>query len=300
MGISIEEFKTVMEVVGAKRLPDRNNSWNYETVPCFSVEGFEFCPAGANSIDLYQKVPNGVINLAMAELEEKYSVEEAEDHIQILDDNWISVNSVQALLILATMLTGNYKKELIGAFMNETYKKLLDCSFIKENVEISVEVEKMSEVHELLKHYTKMVNPFGTNFELKAPIEYLDQVAVELNIDETDSVLSLEGSASNSSFHKNNDGWSYKSCIIPGEIEKIYIEYCKSGEKDDEYIYLDHWGRTQRSDLKISLKTGLSSGYYPEEKLVISVTDEQVDRIKQYLKMSIEKLQNDIVCHICK
>lgn len=297
MGISIEEFKTVMEVVGAKRLPDRNNSWNYETVPCFSVEGFEFCPAGANSIDLYQKVPNGVINLAMAELEEKYSVEEAEDHIQILDDNWISVKSVQALLILATMLTGNYKKELIEAF-----KKLVDCSFIKENVKISVEggpLEKMSEVHELLKHYTKMVNPFGTNFELKAPIEYLDQVAVELNIDETDSVLSLEGSASNSSFHKNNDGWSYKSCIkLPGKIEKVYIEYCKSG--DDEYVYLDHWYRTQRSDLKISLKTGLSSGYYPHEKPVIPVTDEQVARIKQYLKMSIRDLQNDIVCHICK
>lgn len=313
MGITIREFQVAMETVGAKRLADREGSRCNVYVPCFYLKGVEFLHSGSCYIVLSgQKVPDDIMNRAMAELGEKHPGEK--------NFWWGAIHSIKGILTLATMLEGNYSKELLDELINKTYKNLLDCSLIKSNVEFPFtdthNLPKMQKLRELLKEYSNVVNPFGNcNLKFKDPIEYLDKVRVKLKAnegkDKYHSSLYLMNSFTETNFENDINGWCYDS-IIPVQIKRkngiIHIIHYYYNGNDiyhniDEVVYLSYASeRNKKSfysiDLRISLKTGLAWNSYKEEAK--PVTEEQLDIMIWYLKMTIKKLNKKIIRNIIK
>lgn len=106
MGISIREFQVAMETCEATRLTDRKGSRYNISVPCFEVRGVEFLHSGSYYIVLRgNKVPEEIMNQAMAELGEK--------HPGGTNFWWGEIHSIRGILTLAAMLECRYSKKLI-------------------------------------------------------------------------------------------------------------------------------------------------------------------------------------------
>ena len=314
MGISIREFEVAMETFGAKRLPDRYGSRYKILVPCFQLDGIQFFHSGSYYIvHSGYEIPCDIMNQAMAECGEEHPG----------GDNfwWGEVHSIRGMLILATMLRGDYSKALVDELTNEAYKKLLECSLIKNNVkfpfEFSTHSPKMQEIRELLEEYSNVINPFGNgDFKRKEPIGYLDKIKVRLSASKeecTDAYarLTLNNLSFETLFNINSKGWTYRSYVpvvknnTNGNIyfyhyyenelnntnvaEVVHLEYSQL-EKDNETL-------TIKTDFNISLKTGLAWETYNEEEAA-PATDEQIDVIISHLKISIEYLKENVLYNI--
>jgi len=317
MGISIREFQVAMETFGAERLPNREGSRYRILVPCFQLNGIQFFHSGSYYIvHRGNDVPDDIMNRAMAEVGEKHPG----------GDNfwWGEVHSIKGMLTLATMLRGDYSKELVDELTNKAYKQLLECSLIKSNVEFPFELSthsrKMQKLCKLLKEYSNVVNPFGnSDFKIKEPIEYLDKVTVQLTAGHEESFdayswLTLKSKSLETTFSINSEGWSYKSSV---PVQKNYkngcinfYHYYENGTKNtnvDEVVYLDYMVKgkdatifktlSDKIDLRISLKTGLAWKTYKENEAVLA-TDEQLDVMITHLNMSIKRLKKNIINNI--
>lgn len=317
MGISIQEFKVAMETFGAERLTDQRGSRYRILVPCFQIKGTQFFHSGSYYVvNRGENIPDDIMNRAMAEVGEKHPG----------GDNfwWGEVHSIKGMLTLVTMLRGDYSKELVDELTNKIYKKLLECSLIKSNVEFPFEFSnhspKMQELRKLLEEYNNVVNPFGNlDFKIKEPIEYLDKIKVQLSTDYEKSSnayanITLNNSLFESSFSIDSKGWTYWSRIlIETNNKESFIAFChyyENGSKNsyvDEVVYLDYSVQgnngyifdttNENIDLRISLKTGLAWQTYKESEAKLA-TDEQLDVMITHLKISIEYLKNEILSNI--
>lgn len=311
MGISIREFQVTMETFGAERLLDRTGSRYNVLVPCFQIKGIEFFHSGSYYIaNQGKKVPGEIMNRAMAEL--------GETHPGGGNFWWGEVHSIKGMLTLATMLRGDYSKELVDELTNKTYKELLECLLIKSNVEFPFECSahspKMQELRKLLEEYSNIVNPFGNSeFNIKEPIQYLDKVNVQLVAGHEESVnaysaLTLTSKSSNAYFKRDSKGWTYRSIIQVHEKRKpaciFFCHYYENGSNNrnvDEVVYLDYDVRRTGValfetdiDLRISLKTGLAWRTYKETE-ALPATGKQIDVMIKYLKRSIKCLKKNII-----
>ncbi len=308
MGITISEFQVAMETYGAERLSNGSGSRYNTCVPCFNVAGTNFLHSGSYYIVQREKrVPEEIMNRAMAELGEKHPGEK--------NFWWGETHSIKGILTLAAMLDGKYSRELVGELTNETYKKLLDCASIKSNVEFpfrSTHSPKMEMLHKLLAEYSNIVNPFGNNeFKLKEPIQYLSDVEVNLAIQEGRehyTRLKLSTNSSRSKFEDDKNGWFYDTFVsiqrnrINGYINiGHYYMNGSDGCPVDEVVRLDYKANMNSYhkhpddiDLRISLKTGLAWESC-KEKHAEFATDEQIEVMITHLKISIKKIKNTIV-----
>lgn len=97
MGISIREFEVAMETYGATRMKDRYGSRFRILVPCFYVRGVEFYHSGSYYIVTgNQKVPDEIMNQAMAEFKETHP---GKDNFW-----WGEIHTVRGILTLVAML----------------------------------------------------------------------------------------------------------------------------------------------------------------------------------------------------
>lgn len=313
MGISIREFQVAMEIFGAERLPDRECSRYRILVPCFQLSGIQFFHSGSYYIVHRGNVPDDIMNHAMEEVGEKHPG----------GDNfwWGKVHSIKGMLTLATMLRGDYSKALVDELTNKAYKKLLECSLIKSNVEFPFEFSphstKMQNLRKLLKEYSSLVNPFGNgDFKIKEPIGYLDKIKVQLSASHEESSddyarLTLKSPLFETLFVINSEGWTYRSSIPVQKNHKngfIYFYHYYENESNntnvDEVVHLDY--NVQRKDddifetlsedidLRLSVKNGLAWKTY-EESEAKPVTAEQLDVIIAHLKMTIKYLKKSIM-----
>jgi hypothetical protein len=312
MGISIREFQVAMETIGAKRLADRMGSRYRILVPCFQIKKIKFFHSGSyyvvhprNSVD------DDVMNRAMAEVGEKHPG----------GDNfwWGEVHSIKGMLILATMLRGDYSRALVDELTNKAYKKLLKCSSIKNNVkfpfEFSTHSPKMQELHQLLEEYSSVINPFGNNkFKIKEPIEYLDKVKVQLSAGYDEggdaySRLTLLCQSFETLFSMNSEGWTYRSSgLIQKDNKNGFIRLSHYyGKCEGEIVYLDYKVEREEEDnfktlpedidLNINVKTGLAWETYKRAEAVLA-TEEQLDVMISCLKMCIRSVKEYIIHNI--
>lgn len=308
MGITIQEFQVALETYGAERLGNCSGSRYFISVPCFNVAGTKFFHSGSYYIvNRGKDVPEEVMNHAMAELGEKHPG----------GDNfwWGEVHSIKGMLTLAAMLEGNYSRERVDELTNETYKKLLDCSSIKSNVEFpfhNAHSLKMEELYKLLTEYSNIVNPFGNSaLKFKEPIQYVNEVAVTLAKAEGEghyTSLKLSSKTAESEFSEDVNGWFYDTTVpIQRNRNNGYIimgHYYTNGNDNrpiDEVVRLDYNAiagsyddHPDDIDLRISLKTGLAWQTYKEEQAELA-TDEQIRIMITHLKICIKKIKNKIV-----
>lgn len=306
MGITIREFEVAMETYGAERLDNVLGSRCPVSVPCFYVSGITFYHSGSYYIvQMGKKVPEEIMNQAMAEFDEKHPG----------GDNfwWGETHSIKGILTLAAMLDGKYSKELINELTNETYKKLLDCSSIKSNVEFpyhAVHSPKMEKLYKLLTEYSNIVNPFGNSeLKFKEPIQYLDAVNVDLALKRGHyTQLNLSSTSCRAKFNDDEDGWCYDTAVLTQKKRKngwIHMgHYYNNGNDNrpiDEIVRLSYDVDTKGYnhhpddiDLRISLKTGLAWQTYKEQEAKLA-TDEQIDIMISHLKITIKKIKNKII-----
>lgn len=301
MSISIREFKVAMETYGAERLYDCLGSRYGIMVPRFKVGGVSFIHSGSYYIVPKDgDVPEIIMDQAMAELGEEHP---GGDHFW-----WGEIHSIKGMLTLVAILDGKYSKELVDELTNETYKKLLSCPEI-QNIPKFLS-PKMQELRKLLVQYDNMVNPFAnSNLKLKEPIEYLDKIKIFCSIGRVDLMTKL----GKITFNITDKAYYYSSMIKVqknGNLARIDIGHYYPKEhntsalgeevrlcyraRDEEWC--DH---PENIDLNISLKTGKAEkrnlGAPP---MYVLATDEQIETVITYLKMSIRKIKKEIISHM--
>lgn len=318
MGISIREFQVTMETFKARRLEDCLGSRYRKLVPCFQINEIQFYHSGSYYVVCGQnKISDNIMNSAMAEVGEKYPGG---------SNFWYGeVHSIKGMLVLATMLRGDYSRKLVDELTNEVYKKLLECSLLKTNLkfpfEFSTQSPKMEELRKLLEDYSNAINPFSNEeLKIKEPIEYLDKVKMKLSVGKegsSDAYLNLfwEGSSFEATFSIHSEGWTYSSSVPSKKNGKkgmlsIY-HYYENGTNNtdvDNIVHLCYEAERQKEDdilttypedidLNISLKTGLAWKTYEESKAV-PVTNKQIDIMISHLKKSIRILKKKLIRNI--
>ena len=255
MSITIREFIVAMETYGARRLNDSLSPVRHDIlVPCFDISGTYFLHSGLYYIMRRgNHVPEKVMERAMSEFSEKHPGG---------DNFWNEeIHTIKGLLTLVAMLEGKYSKSLVEEMTNRTYKKLLNCSLIKNNYPL----------------------PFHENHAGKMDILYktLDEYK---NID---SVVPIQKDYKNGHIHleyycENENG------INPVD-ELVHFYY-----KFDEECYMIN---PNDLDLKISLQTGLA--WQDNKKMLAKpVTDAQIGIMLFHLKVTIKKIKYNMVKHM--
>ena len=309
MSITIREFIVAMETYGAKRLNDSLSPVRHDIlVPCFNISGTYFLHSGLYYIiSRGNNVPVKVMERAMSEFSEKHPGGE---------NFWNGeIHTIKGLLTLIAMLEGKYNKSFIDEMTNKIYKKLLDCSLIKNNYPLPFHEKhstKMQALYKTLEEYKNLVNPYGNNeLQLKDPIDYLDSVDVSFEWWEGKNPytsLILSGNLCQAKYKEDEYGCFYDS-VVP--IQKnyknghIHLEYYCENEngintvdelvhfyyKFDENCYMLD---PNDLDLKISLQTGLAWQGSNKTRAKL-VTDAQISIMLFHLKMTIKKLRYKIV-----
>ena len=308
MGISTVEFRTAMEIYGAKRLNDQKGS-RCGIVPCFIVKGVVFLHSGSYYvIQKDSEVPARIMAQAMSVFGEKYPGGRNYWHG--------GIHTVQGLLTLTSMLEGKYSKELVDKLANKTYKRLLESSLIHTSAEFPYQINtpKMKLLHRKLEEFCDAVNPFGnTEFVIKDPIQYIETVTPSITLSECDNPyvnVSLRNGSSRMWYEKDANSWSYDvSIIVPKNDINYNINMCHSysigGEyrDSDELVTLDCFESTEsfvhpdKIDLIISLKTGLawkSNG----KAFATPVSNEQIDTMIAYLDLCNKTIKTHILSYM--
>lgn len=310
MSISIKEFEVAMETFGAKRLPNVNGTMYNVSVPCFIINVTVFLHSGSDYVvNRGCEVPDEIMDMAMAEFDEKYPGGK--------NFGYGEIHSVKGILTLAAMLNGNYSKELVNELTNKTYKKLLESTSLKSNhcnifeKEIT-KLKKMKMLCGLLEKYSSIVNPFGNeNLNFKEPICYFDKINIsfaELNKADVTARLSLKNLSTAVTYYKTSYGFSYQCYTTIQEQRKnknVLIAYYYTNGSDghpaDKVVYLDYSIAKKTYvidprdiDLRISLKTGLAWKTDHEDE-ALPVSEEQLDIMIYYLKVCINKIQKQIL-----
>lgn len=307
MGIFINDFQVAMETYGATRLPNREGSRYPVSVPCFQVgNGVALMHSGSYYIvQRDNKAPKKIMDQAMAEFGEK--------HPGGSNFWWGEIHSIPGVLTLASMLDGKYSKELVNQLTNETYKKLLCNSKVKNNISIKftdINTTKMQQLRQVLTEYSYLVNPFSNNqLNFRDPIDYLDKVQPVISAEEKPLHLELTAGRTHTYHTDKEDGWCYQSTVIMQKNRRckdITISHYYNSGKDnrpiDEVIYIDYNDRAESGyythpddvDLRISLKTGLAWKTYHEDQ-AMPVTDEQLDFAITCVKESMKRIKRKIV-----
>ena len=312
MSITIREFIVAMETYGAKRLNDSLSPVRHDIlVPCFNISGTYFLHSGLYYIiSRGNNVPVKVMERAMSEFSEKHPGG---------DNFWNEeIHTIKGLLTLVAMLEGKYSKSLVEEMTNRTYKKLLNCSLIKNNYPLPFHENhagKMDILYKTLDEYKNIVNPYGNNeLDLKDPIEYLDCINVSLEKWEGKNPytsLILSSNSCQAKYKEDENGCFYDS-VVP--IQKdyknghIHLEYYCENEnginpvdelvhfyyKFDEECYMIN---PNDLDLKISLQTGLA--WQDNKKMLAKpVTDAQIGIMLFHLKVTIKKIKYNMVKHM--
>lgn len=315
MGISIQEFQKTMEILGAQRLNDRKGSRYDVFVPCFRINRTQFYHSGTYYVvNSGGEIPSKIMDCAMEAVGEK-------------DPGgrnfwWGEVHSVKGMIVLATMMKGNYSKELVDELTNKVYKQILDNSLIKKNIEFETEFRtispKMQKLYKLLKEHRNVVNPFGIEgVKIKEPVKYIDKLDIKFSKSEKNEGsywLTLKNTSYETYLRNSPTGWCYRSEIYLQENQKSdfillihYYEKESSNTVEDEIIYLKYnmkkdvdteaENEVEGVDLRFSLKTGLAWKTY-KEKAAQPITDEQLDCIITNLKISIRYLKKNLICNM--
>lgn len=297
MGITLYEFQTAMETYGAERIKDGSSQF----ANCFKVADISFYHSDSKYI-VQGKMNEKFVNRAMSELG---------------DDSWHEeINTVRGILTLAAIIEEKYAKELIEELLNNTYKRMLVHYLIRRNVDFEIYSEKMRKLYKYVFEYCNMVNPFGNcEIDFKEPIQYLDTVNVNIGLKEGKNYyrrLKLSSKLCQAVSENNKKQWFYKSFIqIPKDKPNGYIKiryYCpKVGSEYffDNVVHLCYKSSTdsfnkrypEDIDLRIGFKTETAWEPY-KERYGKNVTDEQIDIMIKYLKITIDRLKEDIVCHM--
>lgn len=313
MAISIKEFEVAMEVFGAKRLPNVNGSRYSISVPCFIINATVFLHSGSYYVvKRGEEIPNEIMTRAMAEFDET--------HPGGNNFWWGEIHSVKGILTLACMLKGNYSRDLVNNLANETYKKLLASTLLKNNHCNIFEKEitkhkKMKTLCKLLENYSNLVNPFGNaKLNFKDPICYFDKI--NISFAESDKInfytrLNLKNLSTAISYNNDSNGFSYQCSTTIQEqrqnknvLISYYYNNGSNGYPVDKVVYLDYnvakKGKNlyindpRDIDLRISLNTGFAWKTYHEEE-ALPASEEQLDIMIYYLKVCINKIQKQIV-----
>lgn len=236
------------------------------------------------------KIPEEIIEHAKQECETMFSADG-------------KIYSIKGMLTLVTMLEGRYSKSLVNEVINETYQKLLEELDIHSKPEIpfyNTDSPKMEELCKLLAEYSKVVNPFGSEKKLKAPINYLNK-GIKLMLNNKDNTqLNLVSESVYALFMKEESGWMYYS-KYPIKNGKLTLDHWYVNGTDDEFpldevielCYYEPDGDDVFS-LTLSLKTGLAWENNEEENAK-PATDAQIKTIIDCLKISIKEIQRNIV-----
>ena len=301
MGISIAEFRTALEEYGAKRLPDDIGTRFSVPVPCFNVNGVIFKHSGSYYIvKRGEEVPDEVMDRAMAEFGEK--------HPGGRNYWWGEIHSVEGILTLASMLDGKYSKELVNELTNRTYKKLLECSLIQENVDLPERVHKpnMEKLFRKVSEFDNAVNPFMADYDMKDPEEYFNRVRVAVDVAKDDTLfaaLSIYGKSFQTIHDIDSDGWYFTATADVQKNRKngyITIGHLYNNGNDhrpvDECVWVNYKTKrhTYHSDptdirLTISLSTGLA-WTDSDGRHTAPVSDEQLRVMIIHINEVIKKL----------
>lgn len=233
MGISLKEFEVAMETLEAKRLYDNN-------AMCFHINGITFKqPFSRYSVTCDIKLPEGILNSAMTELGEsppgKYHFQSGEIH------------SILGILTIATMLKGNYSRELLDELTNKTYDKLFNDYGIKNSEpEFSpTQSVKLKELRKLVKEYDDIVFPYGSDYKLKPYSEYIDKV--DLSVDDTYDIDIP------------------KEFTLSSFSQKGYVELTLSSVLGNKYLCFLH---AQENHMQGSLSMYHCTGNNPSENII--------------------------------
>jgi len=315
MGISIREFQTAMETIGATPIAGQIGSRHSVPVPAFDVKGVLLKHSGSYYVvhrvtsapDQQKELPNDVMNKAMAAVGEK--------HLGGANFWWGETHSVEGIITLATMLEGTYSKELVAQKVDETYNKIvldgrqLIQDDIKSLYATPAHSPKMQELRDLVAEYHNVVNPFSnSDFDTNNPSEFLKKVNFDLNYGETGDWVRLKIADNYSSAEHGRDekGWVYMTLICNDPKIKAkggntsmghYFNNGFDKHPVDEVVRLsyttsdDFSERPDDIDLRISMKTGLAWKTY-QEKQAAPATDEQIETMMTHLKRSIDRTKN--------
>lgn len=307
MGITMEEFRVAMETYGARKIPFMEGTKHVLPVPCFNVSGVDFLHSGTFYVVQQGHVcPTEIFNQAMAELGEKYPGERT--HF------WYGeIHSIRGLLTLSAMLDGKYTKELVNQLTAETYQKLFSSPTLRINPEFpfhDTHNPKMKKLYAVLQEYNNMINPFGNSAsDFKAPIHYLDKVNFSIACNSINHSVDfiMQSDPVKTDFTYDSSGWCYDSKIFLQRNRKkafLHMGHFYRSKKSrfpiDEIVRLhyladrDTWNSPDNIDFRISLKTGLAWKPYYEEEAILA-TDEEIETMITFLRISIKKMKNKII-----
>lgn len=292
MGISMAEFKTALEVYGAKRLRDREIVDMNTFVPCFAIGNIEIRHSGGSAFSFYQNNKKvTVFIMAAAEVEFNKVGREL--------FNW--VYSVQGLLSVATMIGNRYTKQLVDELTNKTYQRLFESSMIQNSGQ-NAHSSGTEELQQVLTQFDRSVVPFGNgDLNLKAPAEYLDELDISIELEEGDEEylgLSMANSQSQARtiYTSDSDGWEYSSKFPYQDGELLLYHYYHNGDGDHPanegvcYSYQDSSVEDSSKDFSFdfSLKTGLYQ----------VATEAQITSMVEYLNIAVQEIQQGIISHM--
>lgn len=303
MGIAIREFEIAMETLGAIKLPCKELSSTLK-VPCFKVENVVFVHSGTDFVILGGTVESvEIIQKARSKLGPKQK-----DII-----HWNGVHSIRGLFTIALMLQNKYSKQSIKQLINETYRKLLNCSIL-HNHSIQnykgVQLEKAEILYNLLLKYDKIINPFYNQLSTKEPSSYLNTICMDFSFDDNllkkpNLTLTLSSQASTAEFIYSPDTLIYYSEYLNDEAGEAFTGYTSiehsyftSNDYTDEIITITVFNPDYENiNINVSLKTGLA-WKTSEENSQKALTNSQLDFIISNLEKCISRIQKTITNQI--
>ncbi len=304
MGISIIEFKTALEVYGAKRLADCIGSRYNFMVPCFKVEDTTFLHSG--SYYIVQRgaiVSDKLMKEAMAKLGEKYPGG---------NNYWYDeIHSVRGILTLVSMLEGKYDKELVEKLTAETYQKILQHPSLQKSLPSQFDEfpEDWKTLTDLVKELDHIANPFvNSSYKLKDPIHYLSKLTMSIGSGKTSFRLKIENSNTSVEFSVDNNGIYYSIFISnPSGSKKpegwLNVGHYNKPSFSDEIIYLDYCPKGGYShtdddfDLRVNLHNKLAWQTYHENRIK-PITKKQISVMTNLFQRAIETAKAEILSYM--
>lgn len=258
--MTLEEFRETMEVVGAKKLPDRRATQFRKTATecCFKFAGITFAyDYNINNYATWDKIPEEIIKRAMGICPEYKSF------------HGNRIFTVNFLLTLLTLIEGRYSVNLVYQITNKVYKKIYNCPTSASDFSHWKHNPKMLELENLVSKYDEIVNIFCNNSF------YMPGFTI--------------------GFRGDVRGWCYSSTQqVKGSFTLIQHSYY-SGYNDehavDDVIHLDYTGSDKRFniELNISLETGLAWELFEYD--AFPATDYEITRMMTHLKANIKRMK---------
>lgn len=299
--ISLRQFNEAMKILGVEQVQKSKDPKYEAKFPTFAIGNTRF-NFDTMRVKAYRgKIPDAII--AEAKKKEMEDFHFKESFIFFIDMfSEYSFETLEALLIVITLMQGRYSKELVQQVILETFEKMLDCPQIKEVPHYPVPEDelhaKTAKLRIPLNEYVKVVNPF-TNPNLQKISTILDKVDIKYIDDEMSTGIEMQTRKAYAEFSIDNH---HDFCFTAAIKRRHIIEYYSEEKWDakDEFIDFTYIGKDNKEKkITLSLRKGLIWKNDKEWKMS-KVTYKQISKLKKAIESSTEMLRAEIASNIWK